>query len=103
MSDLDENEDDSERAVELLGLRDLNDLGPPELPNQNNDSFGEMMDNMPPPIIESTVVASNYGSNTQTKKPNLGGRVHASKPSGLKIGGLSLDIDRINEEHDEKE
>lgn len=100
MSDLDENEDDSERAVELLGLRDLNDLGPPELPNQNNDSFGEMM-NMPPPI-ES--MATNYsGKNNQIKKPNLGGRVHASKPSGLKIGGLSLDIDRINEEHDEKE
>ena len=41
ISDLDENEhdDDSEMAVEKLGLKDINDLGPPELP-QADTSFG---------------------------------------------------------------
>ncbi len=43
------------------------------------------------------------GRNHQVTKPNLGGRKHGSKPSGLKIGGLSLDIDQINQEYDQKE
>ena len=40
ISDLDENEDESERAVEAFGLKDINDLGPPELPKNNDASFG---------------------------------------------------------------
>ena len=43
ISDLDENEheEDSELAVEKLGLKGLNDLGPPELPMANDASFGD--------------------------------------------------------------
>jgi len=42
ISDLgDENEDDSELAVERFGLRDINDLGPPEMPGNNDGSFGQ--------------------------------------------------------------
>ena len=42
ISDLDENESDEDRAVEMLGLRDIKDLGPPELPKveDHNASFG---------------------------------------------------------------
>lgn len=42
ISDLDEHEDNSEMAVEMLGLKDISDLGPPELPMQNDASFGEI-------------------------------------------------------------
>ena len=47
ISDLEENEDESEVAVEMLGLKDINDMGPPELPKINDlpqadTSFGEM-------------------------------------------------------------
>ena len=42
-----ENEEESEVAVEMLGLKDINDMGPPELPKLNDlpkadTSFGEM-------------------------------------------------------------
>ena len=41
ISDLDENEDDSERAVEMLGLKGVNDLGPSKVPQTNDASFGQ--------------------------------------------------------------
>ena len=48
ISDLDENEhdEDSELAVEKLGLKDINDLGPPELP-QAIDVGAEMIRQSP--------------------------------------------------------
>ena len=106
--DENENEDESERAVELLGLRDLNDdeVGPSDPPLHNNDSFGEVFDGNDrwSPI---TAMETNYsGRNNQiTKPPSLTGcgKTHASKPSGLKIKGLSLDIDQINQEYAIKE
>ena len=39
-----DEEEDSERAVEMLGLKDISDLGPPDLEKEPqqvvNDSFG---------------------------------------------------------------
>ena len=42
-----DEEEDSERAVEMLGLKDISELGPPDMekemqPPQNDDSFGRV-------------------------------------------------------------
>ena len=43
-------------------------------------------------------MASNYsGQQVQPVKPKK-----RSKPSGLRLGGLSLDIDQINKDYDDK-
>lgn len=50
--------------------------------------------------------AVNYSArNSQVLKPPPPSNPvkKRSKPGGFKIGGLSLDIDEINKEHDEKE
>ena len=41
ISDLEEHEDESDRAVEAFGLKNINDLGPPELPKMKDASFGD--------------------------------------------------------------
>ena len=87
-----ENEEESEVAVEMLGLKDINDMGPPELPKLNDlpkadTSFGEMQENEKVAEIPDV---NNYSA--QPKPP----RRQRKAPSGIKLGGLSLDIDQIN-------
>ena len=51
ISDLDENEDESERAVEAFGLKGIDDLGgPTQLPAMNDTSFGEVEE---PKLVDS--------------------------------------------------
>lgn len=64
ISDLDENEDDSELAVEKLGLKDINDLGPPEL-LQADTSFG--MEQAVEP--QKVAIASHYSASSNSIKP----------------------------------
>jgi len=93
ISDLDEPEENSERAVELFGLRDISDLGPPDLPQQaENDSFRDLG------TVEVMVTTNYSGQQNVKTKPKM-----RARPAGLKLGGLSLDTDQINREHDDNE
>ena len=72
ISDLDENEneEDSELAVEKLGLKGLNDLGPPELPH-NDASFGEINQHNEPPQKMVALEANYSGAKDgQQMKPH---------------------------------
>ena len=97
ISDLGDNEDDSDRVLEMLGIKDINVLGPPELPKN-------YVDLSPPKEAASDLMLdSNY---SVKPKPAVGQKMRVAvkaKPMGLKVGGLSLDIDKINKEHEEKE
>ena len=46
---------------------------------------------------------SNYSGQPKPVKPNRRQGVNNISINKLKLGGLSLDIDQINQEHDEKE
>ena len=67
ISDLDENEneEDSELAVEKLGLKGINDLGPPDLPH-NDASFGEAQ--VEPP--QMVALEANYSASSKPMKPH---------------------------------
>ena len=67
ISDPDENEhdEDSELAVEKLGLKDINDLGPPELPQAIEASFGG--DAAEP---QTDALEANYSASSKPMKPH---------------------------------
>ena len=96
INDLDENEDESEMAVERLGLRDIGDLAAPDLPRidapqqDKNASFGAEEDNKPPVLTQQQINQAKFK------------RVRGQKPNSMKFG-LSLDVDQINKEHEDKE
>lgn len=103
ISDLDENEE-SEKAVENLGLRDIDDLaGPPDMHGgkESDGSFGNHFHEIkeaPLPLSKDYESKHKQASDAKKKSVEMFG-----KPKSLKLGGLSLDIDRINKEHEEKE
>ena len=67
ISDLDENEhdEDSELAVEKLGLKDINDLGPPELPQAIEASFGGEATEP-----QTAALEANYSASSKPMKPH---------------------------------
>ena len=66
----DAEEEDSERAVERLGLKDISELGPPslpkEVPGKDDDSFGKQ-DPAPPMDLQAQekMMISNYSGQVQ--------------------------------------